>query len=94
MGRLRYRFWLWLFNFARERCNESYTVCGVCNLRCPACQTWTAETGGPLKVEEHVDRGFTVVWCGQCGVANSWHLDAPIPLRVSQPETHAEEPPR
>ena len=80
----RYRFWLWLLAFVRGKCCDAYVAAGATNIRCPACHTWTAETGGPLRACEMAD--FTVVTCRQCGVSNSWCLDAPIPYRPERPE--------
>lgn len=81
----RYKFWLWLLAFVRGRCAEAYIAAGHVNLKCPACQTWTAETGGPLRVEPFRDE-LTLVTCRQCGITNSWYMDAPIPFRPSTDE--------
>lgn len=85
-----YRFWLWVLAFVKGRCADAYINAGACNLRCPACYTWTAETDGPLKAEPFRD-GMTLITCRQCGVKNVWCLDAPVPYRPSPPRAESSQ---
>ncbi len=69
---MMYKFWLWLARLAKKNARQAFH--GL-SLKCPHCNTWSAEIGGVVGWQEEGD--YMRMTCGYCAKSSLWENHGP-----------------